>query len=290
MNAPRRLLQDGTDFERQLLASARLDVASPRKVKRALAAVGTLAAFGSASGAGAASGSATGIAGAGLSVLVKWVGLGMIVGVGATGTARLLTPPSVVPRETRIASSMTAPMEVLARAPDPAATTAEETITIETASPLAPDHATAAGEPAGEAQPVRVRSASRHAEATSPSSTARHAETMAPEPSSPERAIASPAATTSPADLTAEISALAAVRAALGQGNAVAALFQLEAYRRAFPRGALDDEATVLEVNALSLGGDRAAAALVARRYLAAHPASPHAPRLRALAGDDNNR
>jgi hypothetical protein len=45
----------------------------------------------------------------------------------------------------------------------------------------------------------------------------------------------------------------------------------------------LSEEATVIRVDALEQQGDRAAAAALGRRYLAAHPASPHAPHLRAV-------
>ena len=79
------------------------------------------------------------------------------------------------------------------------------------------------------------------------------------------------------------------MRASLAGGDASAALAELDAYRRAFPDAALDDEATVLRVNALLLRGDRSAATVLANRFLAAHPSSPHAPRLRTLAAEGQN-
>jgi hypothetical protein len=283
MNAPRRLLQDGTDFERQLLASARLDIASPRSCKRALAAVGTLAALGSTSVAGAASGSATGIAGSGFAVLVKWVGLGMAVGASATGAARLLEPPRNGQTDARIVSDTSTSMIMSRRE------SSETVSAAEAASSIAPFHATAASETRDDAGPTRVQLLPRNVEGPSPLKVAPHADTTTPEPLPGGPPIVPPAARPSPTNLIAEIAALAEVRAALGEGNATAAAFRLEAYRRTFPNAAFEDEATVLEINALFLQGDRAAAALLAHRYLAAHPSSPHAPRLRALAGESDN-
>jgi hypothetical protein len=279
MNAPRRLAQDGNEFERQLLSSARLDVASPRSCKRALAAVGTLAALGSASAAGAA----TGIAGSGFAVLVKWVGLGMIAGAGATGVARLLDPPRTGPTEARNVSAASTLTEGSTRE------SAETVSAAEASSSILSFHATAASETHDEAQPTRPQLLPRQVEAPSPSNVGRQVATATPEPPPGSSPSVPPAGTSSPTNLTAEINALAQVRAALGQGNATAAMFQLEAYRRTFPSAALDDEASVLEINALLLQGDHAAAALLARRYLAAHPSSPHAPRLRALVGESKN-
>ncbi len=72
-------------------------------------------------------------------------------------------------------------------------------------------------------------------------------------------------------------------RAELARRDASQALGELDAYDRAFPSGVLSDEATVIRVDAMTQQGDGATAAALARRYLAAHPASPHAPHLRAV-------
>jgi hypothetical protein len=52
-----------------------------------------------------------------------------------------------------------------------------------------------------------------------------------------------------------------------------------------FPGGALDQEATVLRIEALDQKGDHAQAAAMARAFLARNPASAHAKRLERIAG-----
>jgi hypothetical protein len=83
--------------------------------------------------------------------------------------------------------------------------------------------------------------------------------------------------------LSREIAALDTARAALRSHNPMAALSALDAYARAFPRGALGPEATVLRIEALVDAGDRASANTLADQFFAAHPSSPHAARVRSL-------
>jgi hypothetical protein len=82
-----------------------------------------------------------------------------------------------------------------------------------------------------------------------------------------------------------QVTALDRARRALGDGDSAAALRQLDEYESRFARGALVEEAEVLRVEALLAANDRAAAARVGARFLAAHPSSPHADRVRALLG-----
>jgi hypothetical protein len=74
-------------------------------------------------------------------------------------------------------------------------------------------------------------------------------------------------------------------RRSLAGGDPADALRRIDAYEARFARGALRDEAEVLRVEALLGAGDRAAATRAADRFLAAHPDSPHAARVRALIG-----
>jgi hypothetical protein len=74
-------------------------------------------------------------------------------------------------------------------------------------------------------------------------------------------------------------------RRALAGGDPDGALKKIDAYESRFPRGALRDEAEVLRVEALLAAGDRVAAGRASDRFLAAHPDSPHAARVRALMG-----
>jgi hypothetical protein len=80
-----------------------------------------------------------------------------------------------------------------------------------------------------------------------------------------------------------QVAALDRARRALGDGDAVGALRDLDDYQSRFPRGALAEEAEVLRVEALLAEGDRASAARAGARFLAAHPESPHAARVRSL-------
>jgi hypothetical protein len=266
MSVPRRLLDEGTDFERELLSSARLDVGSTRSFKKTLAAMSAVASLGTAAaGAGASVGgglgtSAASVGASGALALVKWVGLGMVVGLGATGStawrerresAPPITivvpaspPPTATPSRARAAPPETSPLDIPAMATAPA---------------IAP-------RPVPKAAPLRQLAAS-----------APPPQPLLAEPAAPKASIPPSAS------IEAEVGALADVRAALAAGDARAALAKLDAYGRAFPNAALAEEATVLHVDALSLQGDRASAAAIARRFLAANPASPHAPHLAAV-------
>ena len=75
-------------------------------------------------------------------------------------------------------------------------------------------------------------------------------------------------------------------RGALRRGDTASALRALDAYDRLFPDGALAQEATVVRVQTLLAAGDRAGAAVVERAFLAAHPASPYAARIRTMMTD----
>ncbi len=70
--------------------------------------------------------------------------------------------------------------------------------------------------------------------------------------------------------------------AELRRGAATDALRILDRYDREFPRGALQPEATAARVEALMAKGDRARAKAIAEQFLAAHPDSPLAHRVRA--------
>jgi hypothetical protein len=263
MSLPRRLVDEGTDFERELLSSARLDVGPGRGFKKTLAAMSAMASVGTAAvGAGASVGGALGTAaGSGALVLVKWVGLGVVVGLGATGSTAWLggrEPP--------------APAAVLA--PAPLAPSSSASPARAAPAPVTPAETSPADIPPPPARaaiavgPIPKASLSRQLGTSAPPAEPLRTEAVAPRPS------------VMPASIDAEIGALADVRAALAARDARGALAKLAAYGRTFPNGALADEAVVLEVEALSLAQDRAAAADLARRFLASHPSSPHAPHL----------
>jgi hypothetical protein len=82
-----------------------------------------------------------------------------------------------------------------------------------------------------------------------------------------------------------EVAALDVAREALAAGDAGRALRALDQHDQRFAGGMLGPEATVLRIEALLLRGDRASATRLGEAFLAAHPRSPHASRLRSLLG-----
>jgi hypothetical protein len=60
-------------------------------------------------------------------------------------------------------------------------------------------------------------------------------------------------------------------------------LSEIEHYRKAWPLGVFLTEASVLEIEALAVRGQRSLAASRAAAFVAAHPDSPQAERLRRL-------
>jgi len=70
---------------------------------------------------------------------------------------------------------------------------------------------------------------------------------------------------------------------ALAAHNPSSALSEIARYRAAWPDGVFLTEASVLEVEALAAQGERSRAQARAADFVAAHPDSPQADRLRAL-------
>jgi TolA-binding protein len=87
------------------------------------------------------------------------------------------------------------------------------------------------------------------------------------------------------ASLADEVAQLQDAKLALKSGNPQQALAELNTYARRFPRPALGAEATVLRIEALRQMGDVARAKALAESFLAKHPSSPYAARLRSLTG-----
>ena len=72
-------------------------------------------------------------------------------------------------------------------------------------------------------------------------------------------------------------------RGLMTTGHAVSALAVLDTYDVTFPHGALSQEAEALRIDALARSGQKDSARARATRFLAAHPESPQAPRVRAI-------
>jgi hypothetical protein len=83
--------------------------------------------------------------------------------------------------------------------------------------------------------------------------------------------------------LAEQVQSLDRARVALAAGDSSSALREIARYRAAWPDGVFLTEASVLEVEALAARGERSLAATRAAAFVAAHPDSPQADRLRAL-------
>jgi hypothetical protein len=124
---------------------------------------------------------------------------------------------------------------------------------------------------------------------TQPSSTDRSIARSVPAGSArarPPAASASAVATSDDYSIREQLARIDEARGALRRGDTASALRALDAYDRLFPDGALTQEATVVRVQTLLAAGDRAGAGVVERGFLAAHPSSPYAARIRAMMTD----
>ncbi len=106
---------------------------------------------------------------------------------------------------------------------------------------------------------------------------------VAPPPVAPVPARASSATPASSASILAvETAALDEARAKIASGDPNGALALLDAFDARHPRAMLRDEAVVLRIESLAASGERARATALARSFLAQHPESPYARRLRS--------
>lgn len=261
MSDPKRLLDEGADeLGLSLLRAGRaLDTEKARQ--RKLAVLGAGAALTAAASANATRGLFQGL-------FTKWIALGLVGTVIAAGiAARVLSSP-----EHALTPSVRA---VLAEHP---------VYTGEAApSPLADTQAPAPAAEAPTAAPgLSIDSLPSTAEVPTPA--ARPGESGAKPSSLAANRPAAPSADSPTSTLANEVSALREAREALAAGQSRRALAALDAYVQRFPGGHLGLEAEELRIEALAASGNSAAAAARARSFLAAHPTSPYAHRLRALA------
>lgn len=95
-----------------------------------------------------------------------------------------------------------------------------------------------------------------------------------------------PVASVAP-DLREEIRLLDEVRSAVRAGDGSQALALLGKYARRYPRGQFRQEAQVLRVEALEQSGNKQAAVALGKKFVAAHPESPHVERVERVTGAD---
>jgi hypothetical protein len=237
-------------------------------------------------------------------LLVKWVGIGTVVGVASIGAIRYSMPRSnaVAPhavatvaaapaqaRDTiaRTGGERAAPETEVNQAPSPEAPSPEvpsrvapahEGRVAQDVSPELPA-AKPAADVAAHARPSRATPAGLAAN-DAPAAPIPGALTNAA-PSQLDPASPTPAITSS--QLAAEVAMLDQARGAVAAKSGERALEVLGRYARQFPAGTLNLEATVLRIEALFLTGATAPAAALAREFLAAHPSSTHASHVRRL-------
>jgi len=249
MNEPPRLVDESeSELERSLLRAGTSYRVAPGVHAKTLSALGLAGATALTAGvAGSATLSVPPAAAASTSLLAK---LGWFK---ATLAAATVSAIAAVPAT-----------YLLTREPAPIEQTAPVTIAKPKVAPVAPpvEPAAAPEEPQGAAVAAP--------------------EEITQNPAKPERA---KAGLTSEA-LRAELSALDAARAALAAGNAQGALSLLDAYDRGNPRGLLKLEAEVLRIDALAKSGRPDAARKRAQAFLARHPNSVLASRVRGYTAE----
>ena len=270
MTELRRFLSDpdATPFERDLLESWSSEQPSAGARARALAIggvavvtlVGAAAAGTTAAAAGAGATTAAGAApkvAIGVAAILKWAAVGALVAGAAVATVALVREPAVDPRAPAPAAQSTA-STTRGASPSIARATAPSPVEPPTISPA--DLPAAAPVPSADAPTTRTTTSS-----------AASSSGLAPSPG-----------------LADEIALFDRARAALDAGEADRALGLLDSYESRFRTGSFIQEAEVLRVQALVRKGDRERASRVGQRFLAAHPTSPHAARIRAILAPSN--
>lgn len=104
----------------------------------------------------------------------------------------------------------------------------------------------------------------------------------------PERTVPTPAApraapALSAAGIETQIALIDRARSAAASGQPRTTLAVLDEYQKRYPNGVLLQEATLLRVESLLALGDRSSATRLGKAFLAQHPRSALAPRIRSL-------
>ncbi len=296
MDDPKRLLEEGSSFEVELLRSARADSISDESARAITAALGVAAPIAISAAAGGASTTGTfstigtttaastkaatvgaGVAGAtGGSGFIATLASGKIlltlVGTGAVGAAAVwgATQLSAPERETS-----TAPVV------DSSAAHGDfmdnQAVKRTAAEPVSEEHGLSPTE-AKRSPSVSTQASNLEAPALQKRATGQD-ETK-------KSARRSPAAAEGDS-LPYEFKAIDGARRALLRGDASGALVQLDEYSRRFPKPRLGAEATVLRIEALVANGQQESAAQIGRAFLARQSKGPYARRVRSLIGQD---
>ncbi|HEY4157678.1 MAG TPA: hypothetical protein VGM29_06255 [Polyangiaceae bacterium] len=279
-----RLSSDPDDLTNTLLASAQADEPSAAAYAKVATALGVslapaaLVSLAPAAAARAASRLS-------LPAALKGVGLLLTVG-GLIGGALLYRSHVVAKAAGQLASNLSAPRAAVrgAQVDDDATNAAAASPAPLSAGRALESGATAANttlapnvvEPAPEAAVIAPL-------ATTPDPVSMRLRPASAAKVSAAQTIADPPKPAVVSTLSEQVMALDRVRVALGAQRPIGALNEIASYRAHYPKGVFLIEASVLEIEALAQSGQRNLAASRAQAFLAAHPDSPHAARLRAL-------
>jgi hypothetical protein len=247
--------------EATLLRSMRSDAPGAGSKKALLGAL-ALSAVGGLSGSAAASSASSGWAGAGVAKWLAVVGLcGAVLGAGYSawnGTSSSAASPSPGLEATNFAAGA-GPVAQAPPVPTPA-------------SPPVSSLLAELSQPVASAGPPESRGG-RAAASALPATALTTART-------PERRAG---AAVTAHGLSDEVAALERARRALADENGTTALKALSEYDREFKQRTLAPEAEALRIEALLKSGDAVAGRAAAQAFLARHPKSPLAKRVRSL-------
>jgi hypothetical protein len=270
MTEPERISKRSSGLAAELLLAGADEQPSPAGLARTLAALGasgavltsagaasavaTTAAAGSVGASGVAAATATGtkaVNAVSALLLAKWVGWGVVGGMGLAGAAAVVSGP---------AASVPPPLVAARPSARPKLAVAPPTTT--TSLPVAADAATAE---------VPAPEASLTAAATEPGVSAASARAASPKPLE----VGAP--------LAAEVAVVDSARAALAAGDDARGLAELARYEQQFSEARLLPEVLFLRMEASARLGRRGEARAAAARLVEGFPKSPHVSRARAL-------
>lgn len=283
----RRLASGDDDLVKGVIASAKRDAPSSEQVRRAAMNLGlpaaaaalavqaghaaTAAAHGSAAAGGALSGAASGTsagsaatAGASATLIAKWLGIGALAGLAASGLASRALDANRAETHTSRHAVALIPHRVATRTGPALGRPSAPAPSARPAAARAP----AVRWPAEWAQ-LATRPAPASA-APAPSTTSSVA--AFPQPARSDR-------------LAQEIALMSSARRALAHGQPALALRALNRYQSEIKRPSFGVEALMLRARALLVLGQRDRARALAERYIAAHPGDVYSRQLSALLG-----
>lgn len=258
MTDPERISKRSSGLAAELLRAGVDEQPSDASVERTLLALGVsgavlttttaAAAAGGAQLSGATAVSASGAKAATLTLLAKWVGVGVVGGIGLASVATVATTPQSdepAPHASiAVAPTVSAAAKKLAAPPPPAALVAAEEQPVEVASaPVAVPHVAPSAAPGVSPEPVLE--------------------------------IGTP--------LAAEVAYVDRARALVASGQSAQGLALLRSYEHDFPEARLLPEVLFLELETLDRLGRTGEARAAAQRLVAGFPKSPHANRARRL-------